>query len=403
MGSSTAASLLAQLDGTPRPGQVAAIVARSGVGKTPVAVRVALHHLLAGGRVLHVAFGDSVEHVRRHYAQVARGDTDRLALASAERNRMIHTYVGGGFDEGRFRASLAMWVDIAGFEPDLILFDGFTQGAFQEHLPMLADLARCTARRPVIVWCTVREAEGGFEAGSHPWALAPCVVRLVQNTEGLSVLLHREEGTNELGLTLHPGTFLAVAPAPELVSVEAVEPGRCTLFSGGANGAEVAFGELAQRYGLREVNFTFEGHPQARTQGSHTLSPGELNSGDVSLTYVSRRLNRDFTHGSLIRKVLQSLWHVVSKSDQVFVVGRILDDDTVVGGTGWSVELGRMWSKDVWVYDQDQRGWFRWCDDAWVAGAPTITAESVAGTGTRYLTEDGRRALELLFERSFGE
>ena len=125
MGSSTAASLLAQLDGTPRPGQVAAIVARSGVGKTPVAVRVALHHLLAGGRVLHVAFGDSVEHVRRHYAQVARGDTDRLALASAERNRMIHTYVGGGFDEGRFRASLAMWVDIAGFEPDLILFDLF--------------------------------------------------------------------------------------------------------------------------------------------------------------------------------------------------------------------------------------------------------------------------------------
>ena len=32
------------------------------------------------------------------------------------------------------------------------------------------------------------------------------------------------------------------------------------LFSGAAPGAEAAFGESGERYGIDEVNFTFEGH-----------------------------------------------------------------------------------------------------------------------------------------------
>ena len=41
----------------------------------------------------------------------------------------------------------------------------------------------------------------------------------------------------------------------------------CTLFSGGAKGAEAEFGAAAEKAGMDEVNFTFEGHQDARQRG----------------------------------------------------------------------------------------------------------------------------------------
>ncbi|MEM9488937.1 MAG: hypothetical protein AAGC55_07315, partial [Myxococcota bacterium] len=73
------------------------------------------------------------------------------------------------------------------------------------------------------------------------------------------------------------------------------------------------------------------------------------------------------------------------------------------GGTGWAVELARVWHKPVHVYDQEKRGWFTWKDNQWVAEeAPTIHLRRFTGTGTRDLSDDGRAAIESLFERTFG-
>ena len=66
----------------------------------------------------------------------------------------------------------------------------------------------------------------------------------------------------------------------------------CILFSGGAPGAEAAFGEEAEKHGVEEVNFTFEGHTEARQRGRRVLNHEELLAGDVSLAYVSKLMNR---------------------------------------------------------------------------------------------------------------
>ena len=42
----------------------------------------------------------------------------------------------------------------------------------------------------------------------------------------------------------------------------------CILFSGAAGGAEAEFGAAAERHGIEEVNFTFEGHRDARSAAS---------------------------------------------------------------------------------------------------------------------------------------
>ena len=95
----------------------------------------------------------------------------------------------------------------------------------------------------------------------------------------------------------------------------------CILFSGAAKGAESAFGEAAERHGIEEVNFTFEGHEDARTRGIRVLTHMELRQGDVSLAYVSRLMNRTFPDTPLFRKVLQSIWHQVNNGQEIYVVG----------------------------------------------------------------------------------
>ena len=42
----------------------------------------------------------------------------------------------------------------------------------------------------------------------------------------------------------------------------------------------------AERLGIEEVNFTFEGHSIARDRGIRVLNHEELKKGDVSLTYT---------------------------------------------------------------------------------------------------------------------
>ena len=176
------------------------------------------------------------------------------------------------------------------------------------------------------------------------------------------------------------------------------------LFSGGAPGAEAEFGRCAERHGVEEVNFTFEGHQIDRHRGVRVLNHEELLAGDVSLEYLSRLMHRRYTEGPTLRKVLQTLWYQVNNGQEIYVIGTIQDDDTVRGGTGWGAEFAKLCNKPLYVFDQDRDGWFTWTGGAWDACAhtPTIAHAHFTGTGTRNLQENGKRAIEALFARSFG-
>jgi len=177
------------------------------------------------------------------------------------------------------------------------------------------------------------------------------------------------------------------------------------LFSGGAPGAEAAFGACAERYGVEEVNFTFDGHKIERRRGVRVLNHEELQSGDVSLAYVARLLHRRYTDSPTLRKVLQTLWYQVNNGQEIYVVGAILEDGTVRGGTGWGAEFAKLCNKPLYVFDQEKDGWFEWKEDEWVsregANRPTVTHPHFTGTGTRMMKPNGTRAIDQLFARSF--
>ena len=189
------------------------------------------------------------------------------------------------------------------------------------------------------------------------------------------------------------------APPPVELS-----PGSFTLLASGSAGAEEEFGACAERWGVREVNFTFGGrHEIARTRGLVELSEDELRVGEVSAAYVKAHMHRAFPESAELRRVLQAIWHQVSTAGEVFSVGAVNPDKTAHGGTGWAVELARHWGKPVHLFDQERKRWFRWNERDWVAEAPpAITRERFAGAGTRSLSDDGRAAIRALFERSFG-
>jgi hypothetical protein len=178
------------------------------------------------------------------------------------------------------------------------------------------------------------------------------------------------------------------------------------LFSGGAAGAEAAFGEEAERHGVEEVNFTFEGHNIQRRRGLRVLNHEELLAGDVSLEYVSKLMNRRYTEGPALRKILQSIWYQVNSGQEIYVIGAVLDDGTVRGGTGWGAEFAKLCNKPLHVFDQDRNTWLTWGGSSFEqrgsGDPPVIEHVHVTGTGTRFLEANGRKAIRELFDRSFG-
>jgi len=176
---------------------------------------------------------------------------------------------------------------------------------------------------------------------------------------------------------------------------------KCTLYSSGLKGAEETFGEAAEKRSINEIIYSFEGHKLSRDKNTIILSQEELERGDISMELASRMLNRTYYETDKIRKVLQTIFHMVNGGHQVFVIGAIQEDGSVKGGTGWAVELAKMFNRPLHVFDQPTKQWYTW-KGSWNPDSPKIEYDTFVGSGTRYLSDAGRNAIEQLFIDSFG-
>ena len=181
-----------------------------------------------------------------------------------------------------------------------------------------------------------------------------------------------------------------------------VDRTQVVLYTGGHRGTEAEFGRQAERWGLREVTLSFEGHAMERDRAVRQLSEEELREGDVSMEIVSRHMGRTYHRADRIRRVIQSIFHMVVPAYHVFAIGWIQPDGTIKGGTGWGVELAKFFNRPVSVFDQGRNQWFTWGEGHWEPDDPTIPDQAFAATGTRELSDEGRQAIEELFTRSFG-
>lgn len=411
-------------------GNLGVVVARPGVGKTALLVQIALDDLLRDRKVLHISHEHAVDHVRAYYdeifhdlATVMKLDLPEAVRVDIEKNRLIYSHLGDRNDPPSIRGGSSSIEKIlrtvnfarefAHFEPDVIILDAFDfVHAKPEALDELCALAR---ERNVELWIAatadVRKAPtSGLPEPLTAFADKLSVVVFLETERDIVRLRLLKDHDNtelaDLHLRLDPHTMRVIDEDVRPASDRPRNARRFKMISGGCKGAEAAFGMCAERWGMAEVNYTFNGQRfLERRRGVIELTEGQLVKGDFSLVYVSKRLNRVLSEIPLVRSILQTIWYQVNAASQVFVVGAIQDDGTVRGGTGWGAELARLWKKPLWVFDQQKHGWFRWSGKSWeiASPAPVITSESFAGLGTQHLTDEGRQAIEDLFLRSFGD
>lgn len=174
------------------------------------------------------------------------------------------------------------------------------------------------------------------------------------------------------------------------------------LISGGHKGTEAMFGTLAEQWGIPETTLSFEGHRMAHKGVVEVLTDEELEKGTVSMSLVFERLGRRFARGKGIRRVIQSIFHIVRRGDSLFALGWIQSDGTVKGGTGWGVELAKFFNREAHVFDQDKESWFSWQGTEWVSSEPMLPEGTFSATGTRTVSAAGEKAIQDLFVRSYG-
>jgi hypothetical protein len=414
-------------------GNLGVVMARAGVGKTACLVQIGLDDLMRGKDVLHVALGQTLEHVQSWYDALFDELADRTALEDRDevraefiKHRVIKAYADSDLTPERLERTLSMFEQHLSFRPAAILIDGYdwsgglaARDPGQSYVPLaqvagdLGELKAIARRLGAELWISAQTHRA--ETGDHPNRVTPpcaaylslieVAVYLEPHGDHVDIRIlkdHDSTTPSDTPLHLHADTLSIYADGEER-ALGRLPAAAFTLLSGGAAGAEAEFGACAERYGMTEVNFSFSGRATDRTRGLVSLSESELRLGEVSTSYLQAHMHRTYPDTPLFRKVLQSIWHQVNTAGEVFAIGVIQADRTVKGGTGWAAELARHQDKPVHVYDQERRGWFRWNGTGWVEEKqPIITRTRFTGTGTRFLSDDGRAAIRALFERSFG-
>ena len=183
-------------------------------------------------------------------------------------------------------------------------------------------------------------------------------------------------------------------------------PKHYTLFSGGAVGSDLIWQKVGAKFGVHVKVFSFERHG-GKNRARVVLSQEQLKEADEFLHRANKTLKRHFPTGkSFVNNLLRRNWYQVKDTDKVFAITKIGSTRrTVEGGTGWAVQMAIDYKRPVYVFDIAKSAWhqFDYSNDKFVSyrGTPKLSL-NFTGIGTRSLPEAGKKAIEQVFEVTFG-
>lgn len=182
----------------------------------------------------------------------------------------------------------------------------------------------------------------------------------------------------------------------------------CT--SGGAAGADIAWGNAARNAGHRVIHFSFEGHRTAALATERlVLNEKQLLMADPYLVQATINLKRARIEKrtDFVKSLLRRNWWQVRDAEACYAVSR-LHKGVVAGGTGYAVQMfidrGLMSAKaGPWVFDQEVGVWYRW-NRSWnrwdAVDRPPVPEGRYAGIGTRELNKLGLEAIGGVYDGS---
>jgi hypothetical protein len=142
-------------------GQLGAVLARAGVGKTAFIVQIALSGLLQHKNVLHVSLREPVQKVSLWYEEVFRRFAEQYGSSAVQHlwetiltHRFIMTFQAEDFSVSKLAERISDLTEQAIFFPQIILIDGLS---FSQPPTEILNAMRPLARQwGVEIWFTAR-------------------------------------------------------------------------------------------------------------------------------------------------------------------------------------------------------------------------------------------------------
>ena len=195
-----------------------------------------------------------------------------------------------------------------------------------------------------------------------------------------------------------------------------LNPSEMICHSGGALGSDATWETKGDGYGVKTKAYSYKTEYHNSTNKVE-ISEEDFLEGIDEVNKANRHLGRYGIHKYM--NLLARDWSQIKHSDQIFAVGYIVEPggkspkgyyskskyQTVDGGTGYGVMMGINHDKDVFVFEQDKRKWYRWSHDMMsfleLSETPRITCNNFAGIGTRNITKGGIAAIDNVYRKTF--
>lgn len=186
--------------------------------------------------------------------------------------------------------------------------------------------------------------------------------------------------------------------------------------SGGAPGADTVWENDGSLFGVSTRAYSYR-TPNHQSPNKFEISDEDYKEGISEVNKANKCLNRYGIHKYM--SLLARNWAQVKYSEQIFAIGSIIKPgdrsskgfynkskyEIVDGGTGYAVMMGINNKRDVFVFDQAKKNWFRWSYTSMsfieLKETPIIETENFAGIGTRQITDDGIKAIREVYSKTF--
>ncbi len=187
-------------------------------------------------------------------------------------------------------------------------------------------------------------------------------------------------------------------------------------YSGGAQGADKFWGQLAEKLGHEVVHYSFDKHGcSVPKRLIKKLTQDELNEADPFLKEANKTLKRQFpTKSEYVNNLLRRNYWQIKDTDVVYAISEFDKDGNVYGGTAWAVQMAIDEGIPIYLYSQEKQCWFERKPDKkyieiditkapdWIEGINTWHMLGIdppkpkgkwTGIGTRSLTEDTKTVI----------
>lgn len=176
-------------------------------------------------------------------------------------------------------------------------------------------------------------------------------------------------------------------------------------YSGGADGADLAWGEAAKKAGFKPIHYSFPGHKTNADRAElKILNDSELRIYNSYLAKVAPKINRTWPpKHAYVRKLLQRNGWQVKLKTPIYAVGMLDENGAIKGGTAWAVQLAINLIPhvgDIYFFDQDHSQWYKYEEGNFelMLEKPPKPTTNFTGVGTRELNDAGAAAIIEVFE-----